>query len=119
MVIGADFTDFKEVQIFLPVLDMRFMRYKIFDMTSFVMCYFRSLFCIDSFKTEYLHCCFSGTIEEGGEITLDGRVIPKVAKFKYLGSIIQQNGDIDEDINQSIRVGWSLPHGCCVIRMCP
>jgi len=50
-------------------------------------------------KTEYLHCRFSGRIEEGGDITLDGRVIPKVAKFKYLGSIIQQNGDIDEDIS--------------------
>ena len=40
-------------------------------------------------KTEYLHCCFSGRTEEGGEIVLDGKVIPKVAKFKYLGSIIQ------------------------------
>ena len=39
-------------------------------------------------KTEYLHCCFSGRIEEGGDITMDGRMIPKVAKFKYLGSII-------------------------------
>jgi len=57
-------------------------------------------------KTEYLHCCFSGRIEDGGEITLDGRVIPKVAKFKYLDSIIQQNGNIDEDINQRIRVSW-------------
>jgi len=42
----------------------------------------------------------------GGEVTLDGRQIPKVNKFKYLGSIIQQNGDVDEDINQRIRVGW-------------
>ena len=41
----------------------------------------------------------------GGEVTLDGRSIPKVDKFKYLGSIIQQNGDIDEDINQRIKVG--------------
>ena len=57
-------------------------------------------------KMKYLHCCFSGRIEDGGEITLDGRVIPKVAKFKYLGSIIQQNGDFDEDISQRIRVGW-------------
>ena len=56
-------------------------------------------------KTEYLHCCFSGRIEEEREVTLDGRQIPKVDKFKYLGSIIQQNRDIDEDINQRIRVG--------------
>ena len=41
-----------------------------------------------------------------GEVTLDGRSIPKVDKFKYLDSIIQYNGDIDEDINQRIKVGW-------------
>ena len=37
---------------------------------------------------------------------MDGRAITKVAKFKYLSSIIQQNGDIDEDISHRIRVGW-------------
>jgi len=57
-------------------------------------------------KTEYLHCCFSERVDAGGEVTLDGRSIPKVNKFKYLGSIIQQNGDTDEDINQRIKVGW-------------
>ena len=57
-------------------------------------------------KTKYFHCCFSGMVDVGGEVTLDGRPIPKVVKFKCLGSIIQQNGDIDEDINQRIKVGW-------------
>ena len=57
-------------------------------------------------KTEYLYCCFSGRVDAGGEVTLDRRLIPKVDKFKYLGSIIQQNGNIDEDINQRIKVGW-------------
>ena len=57
-------------------------------------------------KTEYLHCRFNERIEKGGDITLDGMVIPNVAKFKYLDSIIQQNGDTDEDISQWIRVGW-------------
>ena len=33
-------------------------------------------------------------------------VIPKVAKFKYLGSMIQQNRDINEDIIQRLKVGW-------------
>ena len=32
------------------------------------------------------------------------RLTNMVAKFKYLGSIIQQNGDIDEDISQ--RIQW-------------
>ena len=37
---------------------------------------------------------------------MDGRSIPKVDKFKYLGSIIQWNEDVDEYINQRIKVGW-------------
>ena len=40
-----------------------------------------------------------------GEVTIDGMAIPKVAKFKYLGSIIQQKGDTEDDINQCIKVG--------------
>ena len=41
-----------------------------------------------------------------GEVIIDGLSIPKVEKFKYLGSIVQQNGEIEEDINQRIKVGW-------------
>ena len=57
-------------------------------------------------KMEYLRCCFNRRIDAGGEVILDGRSIPKVDKFKYLDSIVQPNGDIDEDINQRIKVGW-------------
>jgi len=45
-------------------------------------------------------------VDARGEVTLDGRPILKIDKFKYLSSIIQQNGDIDEDINHRIKVGW-------------
>jgi len=72
-------------------------------------------------KTEYLHSCFSRRQDAGGEVTIDGLAIPKVEKFKYLGSIIQQNGDIDEDINQRIKAGWqngSMSHVCYMIREC-
>ena len=44
-------------------------------------------------------------VDTGGGVTLDGRPIPKVDKFKYFRSIIRQNRDIDEDINQQIKVG--------------
>ncbi|XP_070004261.1 uncharacterized protein [Nicotiana sylvestris] len=40
------------------------------------------------------------------EVKLDGQVIPKRASFKYLGSIIQGNGEIDEDVTQRIGAGW-------------
>ena len=58
-------------------------------------------------KTEYLHCRFSAS--EGGsasEVTFEGAVVPRVEKSRYLGSIIQENGKIDEDVNQRIKVGW-------------
>ncbi|KAG5611484.1 hypothetical protein H5410_022765, partial [Solanum commersonii] len=31
---------------------------------------------------------------------------PKKGSFKYLGSIIQENGEIDDDVTHHISVGW-------------
>ena len=58
-------------------------------------------------KTEYLHCRFS--VEKGGiasEVAIEGAIIPKVERFRYLCSIMQGNGEIDEDINHRIKIGW-------------
>jgi len=58
-------------------------------------------------KTECLHCKFSA--DEGGatsEVAIEGAIIARVERFRYLGSIIQGNGEIDEDINHRIKVGW-------------
>ena len=33
-------------------------------------------------------------------------VIPQGENFKYLGSIIEERGDIDSDIDHRIKVGW-------------
>jgi len=57
-------------------------------------------------KTEYLRCGLSGVEEDGGEVTMGGVVVPRVEKFKYLGSIVERKGDIDEDISHSIRARW-------------
>jgi len=57
-------------------------------------------------KTEYLRCGFSRVKRDGGEITMGGVVILRVEKFKYLGSIMEEKGDIDGDINHCVRVGW-------------
>ncbi|XP_070013250.1 uncharacterized protein [Nicotiana sylvestris] len=63
-------------------------------------------------ETEYLECRFSeGTHEAGVEVKLDAQVIPTRASFKYLGSIIQGNGEIDEDVSHRIRavkMKWRL-----------
>jgi len=57
-------------------------------------------------KTEYLKCGFSGVEGGDGEVTMHGVVIPRAAKFNYLGPIIDERGDIDKDINHRIRVRW-------------
>ena len=58
-------------------------------------------------KTEYLHCQFSA---DGGnladEVAVRGVAIPKVARFRYLGLIVQEDGEIDDDVNQRIKIGW-------------
>ena len=36
---------------------------------------------------------------------MGGVVIPRIKKFKYLGSIVEEKGDIDEGIIHRIRVG--------------
>jgi len=64
-------------------------------------------FRLSRLKTEYLQCRFSAG--EGGvasEVAIEDAIIPRVEKFRYLGSIIQENGEIDEDINHRIKVGW-------------
>nr|XP_009778623.1 PREDICTED: uncharacterized protein LOC104227940 [Nicotiana sylvestris] len=57
-------------------------------------------------KTEYLECKFSETHDADVEVKLDGQVIPKRVSFKYVGSIIQGNGEIDEDVTHCIGAGW-------------
>jgi len=59
-------------------------------------------------KTEYLHCHFSASEGVANEVTIEGAVIPRVERFRYLGSIIHGNGEIDNDINQRIKASGVL-----------
>jgi hypothetical protein len=34
------------------------------------------------------------------------RCIAEKDTFRYLGSMLQKNGDIDEDVSDTIKVGW-------------
>jgi len=43
--------------------------------------------------------------KECGEVSTRGVIIPRVEKFTYLESIIKEREDIDDKINQRIRVG--------------
>ena len=40
------------------------------------------------------------------EVAIEDAVIPRVDRFRYLGSIIQENGEIDEYINQRLKIWW-------------
>jgi hypothetical protein len=53
-----------------------------------------------------MKCDFSGTTQEEGDVRLDDQVVPKKDTFHYLGSMLQKNGDIDEDISNRIKAGW-------------
>ena len=58
-------------------------------------------------KTEYMHCCFDDTqTHEATEIKLGSQTIQQVDKFRYLGSIIQKDCEVDSDVNNRIQAGW-------------
>ena len=52
-----------------------------------------------------MRCDFGTTISEGGDVSLGGQVVPKDT-FRYLGLMLQRDGDIDEDVSHRIKAGW-------------
>jgi hypothetical protein len=53
-----------------------------------------------------MKCDFSATTQEEGDVRLNGQVVLKKDTFRYMGSMLQKNGDIDEDVSHKIKVGW-------------
>jgi hypothetical protein len=53
-----------------------------------------------------MKCDFSATTQEEGDVRLDGQVVPKKDTFHYLGSMLQNDGDIDEDLSHRIKADW-------------
>ncbi|KAG5615096.1 hypothetical protein H5410_014920, partial [Solanum commersonii] len=50
---------------------------------------------------------FGDVVEEADvEVRLATQIIPKRENFKYLGSVIQGSGDIDDDVTHRIGVAW-------------
>jgi hypothetical protein len=52
-----------------------------------------------------MKCDFSATTQEG-DVRLDGQMVSKKDTFCYLASMLQKDGDIDEDLSHRIKVGW-------------
>ena len=57
-------------------------------------------------KTEYMRCDFGTITREEEDISLKGQVVPRKDTFRYLGSMLQKDGDIDEDVSHRIKAGW-------------
>jgi hypothetical protein len=57
-------------------------------------------------KIEYMKCDLIATTQEKGDVRLNGQVVPKKNTFRYLRSILQKNGDINEDVSHKIKAGW-------------
>jgi hypothetical protein len=53
-----------------------------------------------------MRCDFGNATHEKGEVSLEGQVVPKKDTFRYLGSMLRKDGDIDADVCHRIKVGW-------------
>ena len=62
---------------------------------------------IHELKTEHLHCPFRDPSEPSPDFMLNGMVLGKCKKFKYLGSWVNQEATCDDDVNHRVSVGWS------------
>ena len=69
-------------------------------------CNYSLIFRLSRTKTEYMMCDFSATRHEGGDVSLDGQVMVQKDTFRYLRSVLQKDGDIDEDVRHRISAGW-------------
>ena len=47
-----------------------------------------------------------GTYKETSLDVCFSRMIPRNDTFRYLGSMLQTDGDIDEDVSHRIQAGW-------------
>ncbi|XP_063382203.1 uncharacterized protein LOC134668692 [Cydia fagiglandana] len=58
-------------------------------------------------KTEHMSCIFDGlTDPKTINISIGDTPIPRVSEFKYLGSIVSNDGKIDRDVTHRTTTGW-------------
>ena len=53
-----------------------------------------------------MRCDFGTTTWEDEDISLEGQVVPRNDTFRYLGSMLQRDRNIDEDVSHRIKAGW-------------
>jgi len=58
-------------------------------------------------KMGYMECNFSGRRSRSTlEVKVGDHIIPQVTQFKYLGSLVQNDGEIEADVSNRIQAGW-------------
>jgi hypothetical protein len=53
-----------------------------------------------------MRCDFGNATHEEGDMSLEGQVVPRKDTFRYLGSMLQMDGDVDADVCHRIKAGW-------------
>lgn len=61
---------------------------------------------ISQSKTETMTCLFSDLNGATPDFSLNEELLPKCESFKYLGSMLNNYGTCDDDVNHRISVGW-------------
>lgn len=56
-------------------------------------------------KTEYMRCDIDTTTHEK-YVSLEGQVVPRKNTLRYLGSMLQRDQDIDENVSHKIKAGF-------------
>ena len=65
-------------------------------------------FRISKNKTKYIECHFSNNkIKDMTNVKICEHIVKISKSFKYLGFILQENGEIDKDVTHRIQVGWN------------
>ena len=54
-------------------------------------------------KTEYMRV---GGVDDGEELKLQEEKVKKAKNFKYLGSIVSNDGRCEEEVRRRIQAGW-------------
>ncbi|KAL5188110.1 hypothetical protein HKD37_05G013655 [Glycine soja] len=55
----------------------------------------------------YMECKFNKRRRvSNSKVKIGDHIIPQVTRFKYLGSVIQDDGEMEGDVNHRIQVGW-------------
>jgi hypothetical protein len=54
-----------------------------------------------------MRCDFGTTIHKK-DVSLEGQVVANMDTFRYLGSMLQSDKNIDEDVSHIIKAGWMI-----------